>query len=49
MTAPQNPIARAIWDGALPIKFSLDNSEAEALGVKTIEPYFVSFSNFPYQ
>ncbi|CAJ0767427.1 6918_t:CDS:1, partial [Entrophospora sp. SA101] len=46
MTAPQNPIARAIWDGALPIKFSLDTDEAEALGVETIESYFVSFSNF---
>ncbi|CAJ0872918.1 6635_t:CDS:2 [Entrophospora sp. SA101] len=51
MTAPQNPIARAIWDGALPIKFSLDTDEAEALGVETIESYFVnrtpSFFLFP--
>ncbi|CAG8701232.1 11533_t:CDS:1, partial [Acaulospora morrowiae] len=41
MTAPQNPITRAIWDGALPIKFSIDNAEADELGAKTeIEPYF---------
>ncbi|CAG8609105.1 10404_t:CDS:2 [Ambispora gerdemannii] len=41
-TAPQNPITRAIWDGTLPIKFSLDATEAAALGAKTIiEPYFV--------
>ena len=43
MTAPQNPITRAIWDGALPIKFSLDAGEASAAGANTIiEPYFVS-------
>nr|CAG8630470.1 8477_t:CDS:2 [Entrophospora candida]CAG8637908.1 9165_t:CDS:2 [Entrophospora candida] len=48
MTAPQNPIARAIWDGALPIKFSLDNNEAEALGVKTIEPYFIEAPRCSY-
>ncbi|CAJ0633716.1 11760_t:CDS:2 [Entrophospora sp. SA101] len=48
MTAPQNPIARAIWDGALPIKFSLDTDEAEALGVETIEPYFIEAPRCSY-
>lgn len=44
MTAPQNPITRAIWDGTLPIKFSLDSTEAAELGAKVlVEPYFVSF------
>ncbi|CAJ0746096.1 17273_t:CDS:2 [Entrophospora sp. SA101] len=48
MIAPQNPIARAIWDGALLIKFSLDNNKAEALGVKTIEPYFIEAPRCSY-
>ncbi|CAG8605061.1 359_t:CDS:2 [Diversispora eburnea] len=49
MTAPQNPITRAIWDGALPIKLSLDTTEAAALGAKTIiEPYFIEAPRCSY-
>ncbi|CAG8629848.1 autophagy protein Apg5-domain-containing protein [Gigaspora rosea] len=49
MTAPQNPITRAIWDGTLPIKFSLDSTEAAALGAKAIvEPYFIEAPRCSY-
>jgi autophagy-related protein 5 len=49
MTAPQNPITRAIWDGALPIKFSLDAGEADAAGANTIiEPYFIEAPRCSY-
>lgn len=49
MTAPQNPITRAIWDGTLPIKFSLDGTEAAELGAKiSVEPYFIEAPRCSY-
>ncbi|CAI2192434.1 20458_t:CDS:2 [Funneliformis geosporum] len=49
MTAPQNPITRAIWDGTLPIKFSLDGTEAAELGAKIlVEPYFIEAPRCSY-
>ncbi|KAF9391962.1 autophagy protein 5 [Podila verticillata] len=46
--APHNSVAKAIWDGSIPIQFSWDQAEAAAVGSQAVESFFLEAPRCSY-